>query len=649
MSESVKITIEAEDKASAALAATAKIYKDNIARSIELNNAAMTAEERHASAVRHFQTDLVKGIITRETYNRLIAQSAKSNDIEAESTRRARIEVEKYERSQRLLAEAKKRSASVQPENAKVGGGGSLGGLLKGGSKNLFLAGVTKYGVPAALALGTKYAIQLAAGVEVAQVAFEVLTGSAEKASKMIAEMKALDARSPLSFIDIQQAGKTLLGYGVTAENVMGSLEKLGDISMGNADKFNSLSLAFGQVKAAGRLMGQENLQMINAGFAPLATIADDLAKKFGGLSEDYMPRLKKQMEEGKISFKMFEDAIASATSGTGRFANMNERISKTTSGAYAKMISDVQKLGVEAGNVLLPAASLAANIGGLVARTNTIPFKLWSDWVKLQGEALYHAKETTKEIDKQVTGQKKLNALTAEQKKHQETVKAEKQNRVAFKDERADFNSQLKQIDDEYRKKMLGEEKFNELKILNSLKTPQMLPGEERARDDAFQKLEFMKIFDANKKMKEDEQKAKEDAIKQAENDSKRVEQLKQNELDKLEEERILLDQGKEAAHAFNLEKQGLSKADAENIAKQQSELDGQKKKSNPDVRNSPTELRATESRLLTRGSEDASKFTAQNTAQATIELKALNVKMAKAEERERFKQKQLAITVLS
>jgi hypothetical protein len=95
----------------------------------------------------------------------------------------------------------------------------------------------------------------------------------------------------------------------------------------------------------------------------------------------------------------------------------------------------------------------------------------------------------------------------------------------------------------------------------------------------------------------------------------AKRISDLKASELQKIEEQTILLTKGKEAAYAFSLEKQGLSKQDAALIAsKQAKQIDR------------PI-LQATESRLLTRGNgEDPTKQVAANTASAVEELRALN-----------------------
>jgi tape measure domain-containing protein len=196
---------------------------------------------------------------------------------------------------------------------------------------------------------GIQSSMSLAATAESNRISLEVLTGSVQKASFLFDGFIALDRSSPLSRTDFSKAAQTLVGYGLAAEQTMPALRALSEVSVGNADRFQSLALAFGQVQANGRLMGQEVLQMVNAGFNPLQEIS-----RTTGTS---MIDLKKQMEAGAISAEMVEEAFKSATSEGGRFFDMNERLKNSAAGQYAKMKSDVELLATEIGTNLLPAA----------------------------------------------------------------------------------------------------------------------------------------------------------------------------------------------------------------------------------------------------------------------------------------------------
>lgn len=98
----------------------------------------------------------------------------------------------------------------------------------------------------------------------------------------------------------------------------MPNIKALGDIAMGDRNKLNSLTLAFSQMTASGRLMGQDLLQMINAGFNPLSEISRKTGKSIGVLKEE--------MEKGKISAEMVTQAFYSATQAGGQFHGMTER-----------------------------------------------------------------------------------------------------------------------------------------------------------------------------------------------------------------------------------------------------------------------------------------------------------------------------------
>jgi tape measure domain-containing protein len=167
---------------------------------------------------------------------------------------------------------------------------------------------------------------------EVQQIttSFEVFTGSATTAKNMLQEFKNIAINSPLQFQDIAKGAQTLLGYGLTANQVVPITKMLGDISGGNADKFARLSLAFGQVNAAGRLMGQETRQMINAGFNPLQSISEKTGES--------MASLTKRMEEGRISVDEVAKAFIFATSEGGRFYGMAEKQAETLGGMWNKV-----------------------------------------------------------------------------------------------------------------------------------------------------------------------------------------------------------------------------------------------------------------------------------------------------------------------
>lgn len=131
----------------------------------------------------------------------------------------------------------------------------------------------------------------------------------------------------------------------------------------------------------------------------------------------------------------------------------------------------------------------------------------------------------------------------------------------------------------------------------------------------------------------KQKEEQLKEQAAEKEKQRLKQVDDLRKSEVDRLKEQAILLAEGKEAAHAFRLEKQGMSEADAKAIAAQQAEIDRLNEQKSQSGK--AQSLQAVESRLLTRGPEQDP--TAKNTAEiaklAKQQLEKLNMIASKAE----------------
>lgn len=176
----------------------------------------------------------------------------------------------------------------------------------------------------------TSNIIQLRGEIESFEISFNTLLGSDIKGSAMFKDIREFAVNTPMMLKDLASGAQTMLAFNIEAEKVMPMLRAIGDISMGDAQKFNSLTLAFSQMSATGKLMGQDLLQMINAGFNPLSVISEKTGKSIGDLKED--------MEKGKVTTEMVTEAFISATSAGGKFYGMLEKQSKGTQGAISNL-----------------------------------------------------------------------------------------------------------------------------------------------------------------------------------------------------------------------------------------------------------------------------------------------------------------------
>lgn len=275
---------------------------------------------------------------------------------------------------------------------------------LKNGLKNLAGVGgkfakgfgVAIAGVSAALAGLAKMGIAYNSQMENYQTNFSVLLGDEAAALDYVAQMREKAAKTPFGMEDLASASQTMLSFGISAEDSMKYMEMLGDISLGNKEKLGSLSLAFSQVSAAGKLTGQDLLQMINAGFNPLQTISDKTGASIADLKEvmaggkgstefrklvrdaqkevarlgdnasEGAKMLAQIGEEGMISADMVGHAMEIETSEGGRFYQGMLKASKTMSGIISTLKDDAMNL---IGNVFAPlSASIAENVLPLVS-----------------------------------------------------------------------------------------------------------------------------------------------------------------------------------------------------------------------------------------------------------------------------------------
>jgi tape measure domain-containing protein len=194
---------------------------------------------------------------------------------------------------------------------------------------------------------GIKSFLQMGVEAEQTAMSFEVFLGSAERAKDMVGQLKKMGAVTPFETSDLTEAAKMMLNFGINADTIIDKLNMLGDASGGNAERMKGMVYAFSQMSSTGRLMGQDLLQMINAGFNPLQEMSRTTGKS--------MADLKKQMEKGEISVKMVEDAFKSATGPGGKFFEMMKKQSATLGGQWSTFMDSLKEPLLALFDVLAP------------------------------------------------------------------------------------------------------------------------------------------------------------------------------------------------------------------------------------------------------------------------------------------------------
>ena len=193
-----------------------------------------------------------------------------------------------------------------------------------------------------------KEAIDAQSKVEQLEISFRTLLGSQEKANALIAEIKSYGTVTPYDTEGLAQAARLMLSYGMSSSKIMPTLQMLGDIAMGDKDKLQSLTLAFSQMSASGRVCKEDLNQMVDAGFNPLQIISEKTGKSIGELTDE--------VSKGAISVQDIEQAFIDATSEGGKFHNMVNNMSDSIAGKTAQMTDNWEAFKASIGGLLKPA-----------------------------------------------------------------------------------------------------------------------------------------------------------------------------------------------------------------------------------------------------------------------------------------------------
>ena len=173
-------------------------------------------------------------------------------------------------------------------------------------------------------------AVQIRGEFQKLEVAFTTMLGSKEQAEKLMAQMVKTAATTPFDLQGVANGAKSLLAYGVAAEDVNKTLIRLGDIAAGLSIPLGDLVYLYGTTRAQGRLYTADLNQFTGRGIPMI----QELAKQFGVAESE----VKSLVEAGKVGFPEVQKVIESLTNEGGKFGGLMEAQSKTIAGQIANI-----------------------------------------------------------------------------------------------------------------------------------------------------------------------------------------------------------------------------------------------------------------------------------------------------------------------
>jgi tape measure domain-containing protein len=185
--------------------------------------------------------------------------------------------------------------------------------------------------------------LKLGADMEQTNVAFKVMLGSADEATKVLNKLNNFSNVTPFQNKEVIQAGRNLIAFGIEADKVESVMQRVGDVASGVKMPFTELSEIYGKIKVGNTAYNEDLNQLAGRGI-PIFT---ELAKVMK-VPED---QIKKLSSEGKITFREIDQAFINMTSAGGKYAGMMDEMSKTGAGAWStavgKLTDGVTKLSV--------------------------------------------------------------------------------------------------------------------------------------------------------------------------------------------------------------------------------------------------------------------------------------------------------------
>lgn len=224
---------------------------------------------------------------------------------------------------------------------------------LQGGLSSIAKKSAIAFVGLSAAILGT---VNQAAKIETMTTQFEVLTGSVEEAEKTVRDLQKFSASTPFQLKGLAKTTQQLLGFGFASDELMPKLRQIGDVASAIGKPVEEIGLIFGQVSAAGKLTGERLLQ-----FQERAVPIGPAIAKTMGVAEQSVKQL---VSEGKVSFKIFEEAFQSLSDKGGfAFGGMIKQ-SKTLEGKISTLKDNFGLLSAEIGKELLPMFKELADVG---------------------------------------------------------------------------------------------------------------------------------------------------------------------------------------------------------------------------------------------------------------------------------------------
>lgn len=258
-------------------------------------------------------------------------------------------------------------NAAMKRTNTTMSSQSRIAGELKNQIANVYSIYTLKRFVRGLYTIGGEFQKQ--------RIALTSILGDSMKAETIFNRIKDLAVVSPFQFKELASYTKQLSAYSIPYEELYDTTKRLADISAGVGVDMGRIILAYGQVRSAAFLRGQELRQFTEAGIP----LVDELAKRFTKLTGvvtsagDVFDKISRK----EVSFGMVKDVLWELTDEGGKFYNMQEALAESLAGKWSNLQDawDVMMADIAEGNsgVLSDSLELLTDL-----------MKHWKDFAKV-------------------------------------------------------------------------------------------------------------------------------------------------------------------------------------------------------------------------------------------------------------------------
>ena len=279
-----------------------------LSRRVKLESKASVLNERSAQA--QAKTALSQEKVRTQTEKTALA----AQKVVTEQERTKKIQAQIEQQSKRVADQYRKQSRFVSELGSIAAGYLSVTGLSQ------FLSSL----------------IRVTGEFQTQQIALRSMLQDADAADSILSRLREFAMVSPYTFQELAKYTKQLAAFGVPISDLYDDVTMLGDAAAGLGVDLSRIILAYGQIKAATVLRGQEMRQLTEAGLPIMEELAKQLSVVEGRMVS--VGEVFDMVGKRKVTFEMVRDVFRDLTSEGGKFYNMQENLAQSLSGRISNL-----------------------------------------------------------------------------------------------------------------------------------------------------------------------------------------------------------------------------------------------------------------------------------------------------------------------